>query len=133
MYNKEIKYVDFDGNERTETFQFHLSKAELAEMELSKVGGFKNYIQAIIDADDREQLLTLFKGLILKSYGRKSEDGKRFVKSEEISRAFEECPAYSELFIELVTNTDAAISFVNGIIPPELQKKVEESSKQLEG
>ena len=128
MYSKEIKYIDFDGNERVETFQFHLSKAELAEMELSKIGGFKAYIQAIIDADDREQIIALFKNLILKSYGKKSEDGKRFVKSEEISRAFEECPAYSELFMELVTNTDSATAFITGLVPAELQKQLEESS-----
>ena len=133
MYKKPITYTDYNGMERTEDFYFHLSKAELAEMELSKVGGFNDYVQRIINADDREEIIRLFKDLILKSYGVKDETGKRFIKNDELSTAFSQTEAYSELFIELLTDTDAAIEFVNNIVPQEIKQKAESAAKQLEG
>lgn len=124
MFKKTITYEDYNGIERTEDFYFHLSKAELAEMELSRNGGMKEYLEKIIAAKDNEQIIKLFKGLVFKAYGEKSEDGRRFIKSEEISRAFSQTEAYSDLFIELATNTDSAIAFVNGIMPKGLDKEV---------
>lgn len=132
MYKKSITYTDFNGNQRTEDFFFHLSKAELAEMELSKAGGFQAYVQKIVDAEDRETIIKLFKDLILKSYGEKDDLGKRFIKSEEKSIAFSQTEAYSEFFIELLTNTDSAIAFVNGIVPEDV-RKMSEVNKGLEG
>ena len=124
MFKKTITYEDYNGIERTEDFYFHLSKAELAEMELSRNGGMKEYLEKIIAAKDNEQIIKLFKGLVFKAYGEKSEDGRRFIKSEEISRAFSQTEAYSDLFMELATNTDSAIAFVNGIMPKGLDKEV---------
>ncbi len=49
-----------------------------------------------------------------------SPDGKRFVKSKEMAEAFSQTEAYSDLFMELSTNTDAAIEFAKGIMPAEL-------------
>lgn len=129
MYKKTITYTDYNGVERTETFYFHLSKAELAEMELSKAGGFEAYIQRIIDADDRETIIKLFKDLILKTYGEKDATGKRFIKSEELSTAFSQTEAYSELFMELASNTDFAIEFVNGLVPDDVRKQAEKATK----
>ena len=102
-------------------------------MELSKPGGFEAYLQKIIDTEDRETLIELFKGLILKSYGEKDETGKRFIKSDELSTAFAQTNAYSDLFMELVTNTEAATAFVNGLVPEDIRKQAAEASKQLEG
>lgn len=129
MYQKQITYTDFNGETRTETFLFHISKAELAEMELSKTGGFQNYIQRIVAADDRETLISLFKDIILKSYGEKDATGKRFIKSEELSTQFSQTNAYSDLFMELITDTKAATEFVNGIVPEELRDKVLEAAE----
>ena len=39
------------------------------------------------------------------------------MKSEEISNGFAQTEAYSQLFMELATDADAAAAFVNGIIP----------------
>lgn len=121
MLKKTITYTDYDGNERTEDFYFNLSKAELAEMELSAVGGMENLIKKIINSKDGEQIVKLFKDLILRSYGEKSLDGKRFIKNDEIREAFSQTEAYSDLFMELATNTDSAIEFVNGIIPGDVK------------
>lgn len=115
MLEKTIKYTDYNGQEREETFYFNLTKAELTEMELSKEGGLAESIKKIVAAKDVPQIIKIFKDLILASYGEKSPDGRRFIKNKELTEAFAQTEAYSELFMELSTNADAASDFVNGI------------------
>lgn len=121
MIKRTFTYFDYDNNERTEEHLFHLSKAELIDMELSTVGGYKKLIENIIAAKDLPNLYKYFKELILKSYGVKSPDGKRFVKKDENGRPlvdqFVDTEAYSMLIEELVTDSDKAAAFVNGIMP----------------
>lgn len=124
MLKKTIHYVDYNGSEREEDHYFNLSKAEIMEMELSTAGGLSGMIQDIIKTQDGPAIMKIFKDIILKSYGKKSPDGKRFEKSEEISKAFEQTEAYSVLFMELVTDADAAAAFVNGIIPSDVAKEI---------
>lgn len=130
MLKKAITYVDYNGVERTESFYFNLSKAELIEMEYGTVGTFTSMVQNIIDAQDEPELIKLFKSLILKSYGKKSADGRRFEKSEEISKDFSETEAYVILFMELARDSKAASEFVNGLIPADIDR--EELKKQQE-
>ena len=127
MLKKEIAYTDYNGVERKETFYFNLSKAEITEMELTTVGGFAEMIQKIVDAQDGPSIIKTFKDLVLKSYGEKSPDGKRFIKTKELRDSFEQTEAYSTLFMELATNAAAASEFVNGIIPADLAKQVSAS------
>lgn len=129
MIKKAIKYVDFDGNERTETFYFNLTKAECMEMELSTSGGLEATVKRIVEAKDNKMIVDTFKDLILKAYGEKSPDGKYFYKSPEISAKFAATEAYSELFMELSSNADEATKFFNGIIPqiPEEARKAAEA------
>ena len=117
MLKKTITYQDFNGDEVSEDFFFHLSKAELVEMELSHEDGLSEALQRIIAAQDGKGIVTEFKNIILGAYGKRSSDGKRFVKNATIREEFESSEAYSTLFMELVTNTDSAIEFINGIIP----------------
>lgn len=117
MLKKKITYTDYNGTERTEDFYFNLTKAEIMEMELGTSGGLAETIQRIVDAQDAPSIIKVFKDLILKAYGEKSPDGKRFVKSKELSEAFSQTEAYSQLFMELATDADAAAEFVNGIMP----------------
>lgn len=123
MLKKTITYTDYNGSERTEDFYFNLTKAEIMEMELSTTGGLAEMMQRIVAAQDTPALIKLFKDLILKAYGEKSPDGKRFIKSEEIATAFSQTEAYSILFMTLATDDKAAADFVNGIVPAELSKK----------
>lgn len=124
MLKKIITYTDYNGVERTEPFYFNLSKAELMEMELGVTGGMTEMLNKIIAAKDAPSLMKTFKEMIMKAYGVKSDDGKRLVKSEEISTAFTQTEAYSVLFMELITDDKAAADFVNGIIPNEIQAEV---------
>ena len=117
MLKKTITYTDYNNVERTEDFYCNLTKAELMEMEIGTTGGMADMIKRIIDAKDAPAIIKIFKELVLKAYGEKSADGKRFVKSEEISNGFAQTEAYSQLFMELATDADAAAAFVNGIIP----------------
>ena len=122
MLKKTVTYVDYNGVERTEDFYFNLTKAEVAEMELSVQGGFSKILEEIIASKDNVQIVNLFKQMVLKSYGEKSPDGRRFIKSEEIAQAFAQTEAYSEIFMELALNEDKAAEFVNGILPANLDK-----------
>lgn len=117
MLKKTITYTDYNGVERKEDFYFNLTKAEITEMQLSTVGGLSEMISKVVDSKDLPTIIKIFKELILKAYGEKSEDGRRFIKSDEISASFSQTEAYSQLFMELATDADAAAKFVNGIVP----------------
>lgn len=117
MLKKTMTYVDYDGLERKEDFYFNLTRAEVAQMELSVNGGLKQFLENIIQLDDRPKIIEEFKKLITMSYGKKSLDGKRFMKSQEIVDEFVQTEAFSDLFMELATNANAAAEFVRGILP----------------
>lgn len=121
MLKKTINYVDYNGVERKEDFYFNLSKAEVTEMELSVDGGLSQMIEKLVNAKDNKQIIALFKEIILKAYGEKSADGKRFIKSKELSEAFSQTEAYSELFVELALNEVEAANFIKGILPANLE------------
>lgn len=122
MLKKTIEYTDFNGTPRKEDFYFNLSKAEVMEMEMSKKGGLAEEIQRIVAAQDAPSIIKVFKELVLKSYGVKSPDGRRFIKSQDIRDDFEQTEAYSILFMELATDADAAAKFVNGIVPADMSQ-----------
>ncbi len=126
MLKKTITFKDLDGNQITEDFWFHLSKAKILELELSTTGGLEAMMKQLIQKRDGATIMSTFKDLILMSYGERSLDGKRFIQNKEISDAFEQTDAYSELFVSLVTDDQAAAEFFNGILPEDVQEKVKE-------
>lgn len=125
MIKRTIAYEDYNGVERKEDFYFNLSKAEVMEMEMSTAGGLAEMIQRVVAAQDQVSIIKIFKDLILKAYGVKSPDGKRFIKSKELSDEFSQTEAYSQLFMELATDANAAADFVNGIVPANMAKQAE--------
>lgn len=125
MIKETITYTDYNGNSRTEDFYFNLTKAEVMEMEMSTKGGLAEMIQRIVAAQDQPAIIKIFKDLIIKAYGVKSPDGKRFMKSDEIIDEFVQTEAFSELFMKLATDADAASKFVNGIVPADMAKQLE--------
>lgn len=123
MLKKTITYENFDGEEVTEDFYFHLTKAELVELEMSKPGGLADYMQKLIEKDDRAGIIQTMKELILSSYGKRDAVKKQFVKNPVMRDEFEASEAYSELFMELVTKPDASLEFMTGVIPAGLAKQ----------
>lgn len=132
MLKKTITYTDYNGVERTEDFYFNLTPSEVTEMEIGSNEGLSEIIRRISASKDIPSIIHLFKKIILKSYGEKSPDGKRFVKSEEISTAFSQTEAYSELFMELATNAEAASAFLNDIIPNDALEKIQKKLELVE-
>lgn len=129
MLKKTITFENLDGKMLTEDFYFHLTKAEAAEMELGKKGGLTEYLKKIVAEEDGEKLVAIFKDLLTKTVGRRSVDGRRFIKSQEIIDDFVQTDAYSELFVELATNAGQAAAFMNGIMPASMQDAVKKTSQ----
>lgn len=130
MLKKEITYNDLDGNPLTETFWFHMSKGEMAEMAIAKegrAGGFETYIQRLIESQDGEVLIQTFKEIVLSTLGRRSEDNKYFEKDDAYTRRFVQSDAYSVLLMELLTDADKMAEFINGVMPKDMR---EEAAKQ---
>lgn len=125
MLKETIIYIDYNGNERKEDHYFNLTKAEIMEMEMSIKGGLAEMITRIVAAQDQPAIIKIFKDLIIKSYGVKSADGKRFIKNQEVVDEFVQSEAYSQLFMKLATDADAAAKFVNGIVPADMAKQLE--------
>ena len=132
MLKKTITYTDYNGTERTENFYFSLNKAEIMDMELSVTGGMRQLLQMIIDKQDIPKIIEAFKNLIKSAYGEKSPDGRRFIKSKELTEAFVQTEAYSELYMELIADAEKAAEFINGIVPADIgaamAKKKEEDN-----
>ena len=116
-----VTYTDYNGVERTEDFYFNLSKAEVTEMELSVDGGLAQMLENIVNSKDNKEIIRTFKQIVLKAYGEKSPDGRRFIKSKELSDAFSQTEAYSEIFMELALDDKAATEFINGILPTSMK------------
>ena len=128
MRKETLTYTDFNGNERTESFYFNLTQAEIMKMELSTAGGLAETIQRVIDAQDQPAIIKIFEDLIQQSYGVKTLDGKGFTKKKEDLEAFVSTEAYSMLFMKLATDANAASEFINGIIPANMAKQLAESN-----
>lgn len=135
MLKKTITYTDFNGVERTEDFYFSLNKAEIFELQATTEGGFTDRIQKAVDSKDTVAIMRIFKEMILRSVGKKSDDGKRFVKNRDIADEFEQSPAYEILFMELATDPESAKVFMEGVMPAmsaEQKAEYEQELKKLE-
>jgi hypothetical protein len=129
MLKRDITYEDFDGNTQTETFYFNISKPELIELEVDVDKGFSAWMETIIKAEDYKTLIAQFKRIVLMAYGERSEDGKRFIKSEQLREEFSQTAAYIALFTELATDDNAAATFMLGVMPSDMTGQVEDVMK----
>ena len=136
MIKKTIKYPDYNGVERTEDYYFNLNKTEVIEMQVSVEGGYSELIDRIIKTDDNREIVNVLKTIILKSYGEKSIDGKRFMKVDDngnpLYRKFEDTEAFVELYMELANNAKKAAEFINAVIPNMDDFKLVENDKVVE-
>ena len=132
MVKKTVTYTDFNGVERTEDFYFNLSNAELAEFAMSKSGGLDTYIERISKAKSQPELAALFKDVLLMSYGVKSDDGRRFIKNDQIRDEFTQTEAYSIIYMELATDADAALKFFAGVIPADKAAAIRDNQTAIQ-
>lgn len=130
MYKKTVTYTDYNDNERTEDFYFSFTKAELLDKQMSVAGGYATVIDNIAKTKDLPAMIKIFKELVMEAYGVKSDDGRRFVKSEELTREFMETPAFSEIYMGLVTDDKAAAEFINKVFPSSLVAEIEKAKKE---
>lgn len=131
MLKRPITYTDFDDNVVTEDFYFNLTKSEMIELIVEKDEGLDEWLKRIVAMEDRRELISEFKRIILLTYGVKSPDGKRFVKSDELRSEFAQTPAYDALFMELATNENAAADFINGVMPKDLREEAAKGAAAL--
>lgn len=133
MFKDVITYTDFNGVERTEDVYFHLSVPELIDMEIDHDNdSYADYIEKVIAAKDTKKLIEIFKALLLKAYGQKSEDGRTFKKDVEITKDFEGSPIYADLYMKLASDSDYAAKFINGILPSDLDKQIAKLQNKTE-
>lgn len=124
MHKREITYEDFNGDTVTEIFYFNIAKSELVELEVEREGGFAKWLERLVETKDHKQIIEQFKRIVLLAYGQKSEDGKRFVKNDQLREEFSQTAAYETLFMELATNDDAAILFLKGALPKDISESM---------
>lgn len=130
MLKREIKYEDFDGNQTSEICYFNISKPELIELEVEYDQGFGRMLEQIVESKDNRELVKRFKEIVLMAYGVKSDDGKRFIKSEQLRTEFSQTAAYQALFMELATDDNAAVIFLRGILPKDMLAEIDKAEKQ---
>lgn len=131
MLKKTVTYKDFDDVERTEDFYFNLTEAEITDMNLDENANLAEKIQSIINSKDMKQIKDYFQWIVIKAYGVKSDDGRKFMKSPEIIADFKATQAYSDIWMELAYDADAASEFVNGIMPKNLVAQIEENKDKV--
>lgn len=136
MFKKTINFVNFNDEPDSETVYFNLTKTELIELEVGFGNtGMYDYLTKIMNSNDSREILDTFKTIVKASYGKKSADGRRFVKNDEVWEEFTQSPIYDQFFIELMTDPEASGTFVAGIMPKDLDKTVEtmkQNSDQFE-
>lgn len=130
MLKKTITYEDYEGVVRTEDHYFNLTEAELTMIEMSESGGYQKKLEEIIQMRNAPAYIDILRNLVKASYGKKSPDGRRFMKSEEIYQEFSETEAYSQFFMDLCTSDDAGMAFILGILPKTLSTQVEKKMKE---
>lgn len=133
MLRKEVEYKDFDGNDRKDVLWFHLNEVEITEMDIETSGGLVKYMESIIDTKDVNRLITIFKDLLIRSYGERSMDGKHFYKDDKIRNEFVSSAAYPVLYMEMVSDANKAVEFINGIVPSNIREQMAKIENTPEG
>lgn len=127
MLKRTIKYTNFNDEEVEEVFYFNISKPELIEMEVEYDGGLTGFIKRIVESNSGRDIIMQFKEFILRSYGQRSDDGKRFIKNDQLREEFSQSAAYHVLFMELATSAEKAAEFLMGTLPKDMQGDLEKA------
>lgn len=121
MLRKEVTYTDFDGNEVKEVLYFNLTKSEIAALQVRMDGKFIDYLKDLVEGNHIEKLFQIFRDdILIGSYGKKSDDGRRFIKNQQLREEFESSLAFDAIFTEMLMNPEAQSAFTRGILPPDM-------------
>lgn len=131
MLRREIKYKNFDDEEVSDVYYFNISKSELVELEVEFKQGFGSMMQQIIDEKDSHEIIKYFKRIVLMAYGKKSDDGKRFIKNDQLREEFTQTPAYDALFMELATDAEKAAEFIRGALPKDMRADFDKGAAEV--
>ena len=133
MLKMTARYEDYNGEQQSEDCWFHLNKPELIRFQAKLKGDLQFELDRIVQKGDMDELVSLFEELVQMAYGERSADGRRFRKSPEILQDFLDSPAYEAVFMEIFTNTEKALEFIEGVLPKDLQEdvKLEERSREI--
>lgn len=131
MLKKDITFMNLDDQPVTKTFYFHLSRAELAEMELRVGGGFSAMLKRIIKETDNAKIMDTFKDIIASTVGERSADGLRFIKSPDIRDGFIQSDAFSVLFMEIASDANAGVEFINGVVPADMRGEISAQTQTI--
>lgn len=132
MRKETITYTDYNNVTRTEDFFFNLNEAELTALQYGVDGGLQEMLERIVKSNDNKQIMACFHELIAKSYGEKSPDGRRFVKSKELSEAFMQTEAYNELMLRFMTDANYSAEFINDVLADVTKRTKERNAKKGE-
>lgn len=124
MIKKTVNYTDFNGVAQTEELYFNLTKMELVKLDTEFVGGLQQTIQTAVDNNDTKTIMDCIEKILIKGYGKKSDDGKRFIKSAEMAEEFKQSAAFDEVFYQIASNEDEASAFITGLMPADLMNQI---------
>lgn len=130
MIKQTINYTDYNGNPQSEDFYFNLTKPELIELEVDVEGGLGSWLESVVASESQKEIIEVFKRVILMAYGKKSVDGKQFLKSPEMAREFEQHAAFAEFYMLLATDANKASTFIVGCLPSDMQKEAAAANNQ---
>lgn len=125
MQKLTIQFENFDGETVSEDLYFHLNIKELQAMEEWPVPLTKR-IADLTNTQDGKKAFELMRDIIEAAYGERSEDGKRFIKNEEVLKNFTQGLTYDEVIIKFIDGSMDLAKFIEGLLP----KKVFELAKK---
>jgi len=134
LFKKTVTYKDYNGDEQTDTYWFHLSEDEVTVIEYEAVTdrtlGLADMIEKIVKDMKGKEMIGIITNLVEKAYGIRSTDGKRFIKTPELYEEFKSTAGYSKFFFELVTNADTLVEWFNGLLPENLAELAEDAKRR---
>lgn len=136
VLKQTVQYTDFDGNQAMETLYFNLTRTEVAEnLHLrDKFQDLENRLDLesgsrTLNPNEIAEVLDLVKILMKLAYGIRSDDGKRFIKNDQIWEEFTQTAVYDAFLFSLFEDADKANEFMMGVFPREL---ADELARQTE-
>lgn len=135
MLTQVYEYTDYLGRKRKSTVRFNFDESELAEMALSDEGGLDEWIDRIISSSSVQEIVNIVKGVILKAYGERTDDGL-FIKEDPItgaplSRKFKASAIFPIVFMDVCFDAKKAAAFISGCIPESMRGSLDNAESEI--